>query len=103
MATIDHWGPYYFTIPGNLPVGGAYNVFWGPDDRFNQCTFNVTGHPWGRLDGSYVAWVSDMSLENRQTHSGDITYTETYAYTTFGNDGSMPIETIAAYITVTRA
>jgi hypothetical protein len=103
MATIYHWGPYFFSIPGQLPVGSAYNVVWGPDDRFQQCTFNVTGHPYGNRDGFYAAWVTDMSISNTQTHSGDITYTETRAHTTFANDGANPIDGITAYLTVTKA
>ena len=103
MATINHFGPYYFTPISGLPPGGAYNVAWGPSDVFKGATINVTGHPGGNRRVRYAAWVSDMSIENVISGSGDISFVETNAYATFGNSGQETIEFITAYLTVTTA
>jgi hypothetical protein len=102
MATILHFGPYYYYPPGGMPVGGAYNVAWGPDDRFAQCTFNVTGHADPiRRNSNFTVWVTDMSLQVIDVGHGDIDNDQYTAYATFGNDGAETVTTIIAYLTVT--
>lgn len=103
MATINHFGPYYFTPISGLPPGGAYNVVWGPSEVFKGATINVTGHPSGNRNVRYAIWVSDMSIESVISGHGDIISVETNAYATFGNSGEETVEIIAAYLTVTTA
>jgi len=104
VATILHWGPYYFYPPGGMPVGGAYNVVWGPDDRFGGgCTVNVSGTPLTHLRNTLVAvWVSDMSLAATDIGHGDIDNVQHTLYATFGNSGLDVVNTINAWVTITK-
>jgi hypothetical protein len=102
MATINQHGPYYLALNPGLPPEGAHNFRWGPSDIFKLGgVINVTGHPNGRLARTYAVWVSDMSIENVVTATGDISLTETNVYATFQNSGREVIEFITAYISVT--
>ncbi|TDF63155.1 hypothetical protein [Cupriavidus sp. L7L] len=103
MATINHFGPYYVTPAGGLAPGAACNVVWGPSDVFKGSTINVTAHPGGNRRARYAAWISDMSIENVISGTGDISFVETNAYATFANDGQETIDYVSLYLTVTTA
>jgi hypothetical protein len=101
MATIHHFGPYDIPIPGGLAPGQAYSYSWGDaGGTYDNATINVTGHPWALASGGSAAvYVSDMSIGSDPVFGGPARIT---AYATFGNDGSVTINTIRAFLTVTQ-
>lgn len=103
MATIFHFGPYYYYPPGGMAVGSAYNVAWGPDDRFDGCTANVSGTPNPHLRNTlFAVWVSDMSIAATDVGHGDIGNFLFTLYTTFGNSGQEVVNTFTAWVTITK-
>lgn len=103
MATIFHWGPYYFFPSGGMAVGEAYNVSWGPDARFGGCTANVSGTPaTHKRNTLFAVWVSDMSIAATDLGQGDIDNVQYTLYATFGNSGQEVVKTINAWVTITN-
>jgi hypothetical protein len=102
MATINHYGPYDFTVAGGMAPGGVHNVVWwgGTSGIFDNATINVTGHPWQTTSGGQSAvFVHDMSIEHVPQFGAP---SQVNAYATFGNDGSTTITIIRAFLTVTK-
>ena len=95
MATQELWGPYWFS-DGVRP--GYYTQYvWGPDARFDDAAFSVTGNPLAQQVGVEVAMAATEVTLSNTLATFDTTHRRLYA--TFKNVGADSIGWFKVFIT----
>ena len=86
MASVETWGPYWFSADSGPAAPGAYGSYvFGPDSRIDDAAFVVTANPLVQYVGAQMRMATTaVSLGNRLYNLGIV---ERKLYATVQNIG----------------